>query len=51
MAGLGTFLPWQPRRAMSAFGGTAVEKCPLCGFLILTDSVDKVADEKVEALY
>jgi hypothetical protein len=25
----GTFLPCQPRRAMSAFWGTAVEKCSL----------------------
>jgi hypothetical protein len=29
MAGIGTFLPCQLRRAMSAFWGTAVEKCSL----------------------
>jgi hypothetical protein len=29
MSLVGTFLPCQPRRAMSAFWGTAVEKCSL----------------------
>jgi hypothetical protein len=35
-SGCGTFLPCQPRRAMSGFRGKAVEKCSLGDFLILT---------------
>jgi hypothetical protein len=42
MSVIGTFLPCQPRRAMSGFWSTAVEKCSLGDFLILTDTVEKV---------
>ncbi len=38
MSDIGTFLPCQPRQAMSAIGGIPADICSLRGFLILTRS-------------
>src|SRR5216684_6201802 len=51
MSARGTKLTSQPSRLMFAFGGKADNICSFGAFPLLTDSVDKVADERVEALY
>jgi hypothetical protein len=42
VSGYGTFLPCQPRRAMSVIGGRPADICSMRVLRILTDTVDKV---------
>jgi hypothetical protein len=51
MTAIGTELPIPNVRSSVANGGKADKKCSMRVLRILTDSVDKVPDERVEALY